>query len=64
MIIRTYEPDYAYQHPSRQDDPIELIGLSVEHHDKEIKVEVQNSPYIVASALEAIACAIRRTWLL
>jgi hypothetical protein len=63
-VIRTFEPDWAYQHPSRQADPYELIGIAVDHHGKELFVTVQDSPYIIAGALEAIACAIRRTWII
>lgn len=63
-VIRTFDPDYAYLAQNQQNDPYELVGLAVEHHGKELCVLVQDSPYLIASALEAIAVAIRRTWLL
>lgn len=62
MIIRTFAPDYAYLPEWMQRDPFELVGVTAELRGEEVKAFVPDSPYLVASALEGIAAAIRKKW--
>lgn len=64
MIIRTFVPDYAYLPEVFQGDADELIGVHVELRGEEVDCLVRNDPYGLASALEGIAEAIRRKWLI
>lgn len=64
MIIRTFEPDYAYLPECMSYDAIEYVGIRAELRGEEVAVFVPDSPYLVASALESIAGAIRKKWLL